>query len=221
MQKVVNRSLVDQIYSVLRDRIIEISMESGTKIDIQQLVEEFDVSETPVRVALAKLTHEGLVKLLPRRGYFIIKLTKRDLKEIYDLRILLESYAIDTAIEKMDPTKLKKIYRDFERLRGTNNSKRREKESLKIDEGFHLDIVRNCDNKRAQELFYRIYDFTRISQKMHKRIDQDIDEHTAVIKALLDKKKEEARRLLVQHLENAREATLEVLDESLSGKVIS
>lgn len=221
MQKVVNRSLVDQIYSVLRDRIIEVSMEPGTKIDIQQLIEEFEVSETPVRVALAKLTHEGLVKLLPRRGYFVIKLTKKDLKEIYDLRILLESYAIDTAIEKMDPTKLKKIYRDFERLRGTNNSKRREKESLKTDEGFHLEIVRNCDNKRAQELFYRIYDFARISQKMHKRIDQDIDEHTAVIKALLDKKKEEARRLLVQHLENAREATLEVLDESLSGKVIS
>ena len=208
MQKVVSRSLVDQIYSVLRDRIIEVSMEPGTKIDVQQLVEEFDVSETPVRVALAKLTHEGLVKLLPRRGYFVIKLTKKDLKEIYDLRILLESYAIDTAIEKMDPTKLKKIYRDFERLRGTNNSKRREKESLKIDEGFHLEIVRNCDNKRAQELFYRIYDFARISQKMHKRIDQDIDEHTAVIKALLDKNKEEARRLLVQHLENAREDTL-------------
>ena len=221
MQKVINRSLVDQIYSALRDKIIEVSMEPGTKIDVQQLVEEFDVSETPVRVALAKLTHEGLVKLLPRRGYFVIKLTKKDLKEIYDLRILLESYAIDTAIEKMDPTKLKKIYRDFERLRETNNSKRREKESLKIDEGFHLEIVRNCDNKRAQELFYRIYDFARISQKMHKRIDQDIDEHTAVIKALLDKKKEEARRLLVQHLENAREATLEVLDESLSEEIMS
>jgi len=65
------------------------------------------------------------------------------------------------------------------------------------------------------------YDFARISQKMHKRIDQDIDEHTAVIKALLDKKKEEARRLLVQHLENAREATLEVLDESLSEEIMS
>jgi len=56
---------------------------------------------------------------------------------------------------------------------------------------------------------------------MHKRIDQDIDEHTAVIKALLDKKKEEAKRLLVQHLENARETTLEALGESLSKKVMS
>jgi len=221
MQKVVNRSLVDQIYSVLRDRVIEVSMEPGKKIDIQQLIEEFEVSETPVRVALAKLAHEGFVKLLPRRGYFVIKLTKKDIKEIYDLRILLESYAIDTAIENMDPAKLKKIYRDFERLRGTNNSKRREKESLKIDEGFHLEIVRNCDNKRAQELFYRIYDFARISQKMHKRINRDIGEHTAIIKALLDKKKKEARRLLVKHLENAREATLEALDESLSEEVMS
>ena len=66
-----------------------------------------------------------------------------------------------------------------------------------------------------------MYDFARISQKMHKRIDQDIDEHTAVIKALLDKKKEEAKRLLVQHLENARETTLEALGESLSKKVMS
>ena len=219
MQKVVNRSLVDQIYSVLRDRIIEVTMEPGTRIVVQRLIEEFEVSETPVRVALAKLAHEGFVKLLPRRGYFVIKLTKKDLKEIYDLRILLESYAIDTATENMDPAKLKKIYRDFERLRETNNSKRREKESLKIDEGFHLEIVRNCDNKRAQELFYRIYDFVRISQKMHKRIDQDIGEHTAIVRVLLDKKKEEAEKLLVQHLENAREATLEALERGSKGDI--
>lgn len=221
MQKVVNRSLVDQIYSVLRDRIIEATMEPGTRIDVQRLIEEFEVSETPVRVALAKLTHEGFVKLLPRRGYFLIKLTKKDIKEIYDLRILLESYALDTAIENIDPTKLKKIYADFAKLREIDDARKREKESLKIDQWFHLEIIRNCDNKRAQELFYRIYDFARISQKMHKRIDQDIGEHTAVIKALLDKKKEEAKRLLVQHLENAREATLEALGESLPKKVMS
>jgi len=221
MQKVVNRSLVDQIYSVLRERIIEVAMEPGTKIDVQRLIEEFEVSETPVRVALAKLAHEGFVELLSRRGYFVIKLTKKDLKEIYDLRILLEPYAIDTAIENIDPAKLKKIYADFAELREIDDARKRGKESLKIDQWFHLEIVRNCDNKRAQELFYRIYDFARISQKMHKRIDQDIDEHTAVIKALLDKKKEEAKRLLVQHLENARETTLEALGESLSKKVMA
>lgn len=221
MQKVVNRSLVDQIYSVLRDRIIEVVMEPGTKIDIQRLIEEFEVSETPVRVALAKLAHEGLVKLLPRRGYFVIKLTKKDIKEIYDLRILLEPYALDTAIENINPAKLKKIYADFAELREIDDVRKKEKKSLKIDQWFHLEIVRNCDNKRAQELFYRIYDFARISQRMHKRIDRDVGEHTAVIKALLDKKKEEAKRLLVQHLENAREATLETLGESLSKKVMS
>ncbi len=214
MPKVVKRSLVDEIYSVLRDRIIEVAMEPGTRIDVQRLIGEFEVSETPVRVALAKLAHEGFVKLLPRRGYFVIKLTKKDIKEIYDLRILLESYAIDTAIENIDPAILKKICADFAKLREIDDARKKEKESLKIDQWFHLEIVRNCDNKRAQELFYRIYDFARISQKMHKRIDQDIDEHTAVIKALLDKKKEEARKFLVQHLENAREASLEVLDES-------
>lgn len=221
MPKVVNRSLADQIYSVLKDRIIEVAMEPGTRIDIQRLVEEFEVSETPVRVALAKLAHEGLVKLLPRRSYSVIKLTKKDFKEIYDLRILLESYALDTAVENIDPMKLKKIYRDFAELREIDDAGKREKKSFKIDQWLHLEIVRNCDNKRAQELFYRIYDFARISQKMHKRIDRDIGEHTAVIKALLDKNKEEARRLLVQHLENAREATLEPLGESLSKKVMS
>jgi DNA-binding GntR family transcriptional regulator len=219
MPKVVNRSLVDQIYSVLRDRIIEVAMEPGTKIDVQRLIEEFEVSETPVRVALAKLAHEGLVKLLPRRGYFVIKLTKKDLKEIYDLRILLESYALDTAIENIDPAKLKKIYADFAKLREIDDTRKRERESLKIDQWFHLEIVRNCDNKRAQELFYRIYDFARISQKMHKRIDQDIGEHTAVIKALLEKNKEAAKRLLRQHLENAREATLKALERDLKGDI--
>ncbi len=215
MQKVVNRSLVDQIYSVLRDRIIEVAMEPGTKINVQQLIEEFEVSETPVRIALAKLAHEGLVKLLPRRGYFVIKLTKKDLKEIYDLRILLESYSLDTAIENIDPAKLKKTYEDSVELREIDDTGKKEKKSFKIDQWLHLEIVRNCDNKRAQELFYRIYDLARISQKMYKRVDQDIDEHTAVIKALLDKKKGEVKKLLVQHLENAREAALEPYDKGL------
>lgn len=215
MQKVVNRSLVDQVYSILRDRIIEVAMEPGTKIDVQRLVEELETSETPVRVALAKLVHEGLVKLLPRRGYFVIKLNKKDLEEIYDLRILLESYAIDTAVENIDPVKLKKIYEDFAKLREIDDPGKKRKKSFKIDQWLHLEIVRNCDNKRAQELFSQIYDFARISQKMYKRVGQDIDEHAAVIKALLDKKKGEAKRLLVQHLENAREAALEALGEDL------
>jgi len=213
MPRVVNKSLVDQIYSVLRDRIIELKMEPGTRIDIQRLAEEFEVSETPVRVALAKLAHEGFVRLLPRRGYFVIKLTKKDIKEIYDLRILLESYAIDTAIENIDPVKLRKIYQDFEQLREIEDERKRERESLRIDQWFHLEVVRNCDNKRAQELFYRIYDFARISQRMHKRIDQDIGEHTAIIKALLEKNKEDAKKFLIQHLENARGATLRVLEK--------
>lgn len=71
MQKVINKSLVDQICSVLKERIVELNMEPDTRIDIQWLAKKFEMSETPVRVALAKLVQEGFVKLLPRRGYFL------------------------------------------------------------------------------------------------------------------------------------------------------
>jgi len=214
MHKVINKSLVDQICSVLRERIIELNMEPGVRIDVQKLAEEFEVSETPVRVALAKLTQEGFVKLLPRRGYFVIKLTKKDIKEIYDLRIMLESYALDTAMENMKPERLKEIYKNLEKLREISDEKERERESLRIDQEFHREIINNCDNKRAQKLFYQIYDFARISLWMHKRIGEDINEHIAVIKALLQKNKKEAKRLLVQHLKNARKAILEAVDKS-------
>lgn len=75
------KSCGSNILGFEREDYIEVAMEPGTKIDVQRLIEEFEVSETPVRVALAKLVHEGFVELLSRRGYFVIKLTKKILRK--------------------------------------------------------------------------------------------------------------------------------------------
>lgn len=59
----------------------------------------------------------------------------RTFKEIYDLRLLLEPYALDTAIRNMDPTKLRKIYQEFEELRKIKDVRQREMKSLEINQG--------------------------------------------------------------------------------------
>ena len=105
----INRTVVDNAYSKLKEDIINLKIELGTRINIQKIAEDFSVSQTPIREALSRLVKDGLVIYKPRKGYYIIQITVKDLEEIYDLRKMIECYALDRGIKNIDQDKLKEI----------------------------------------------------------------------------------------------------------------
>jgi len=86
-------SLTDRLYREIRDSILSWSVSPGQILVETQLAKEHGVSKTPVREALALLSQEGLVEVIPRVGYRVTSMTPKDVDELFDLRVLLEGQA--------------------------------------------------------------------------------------------------------------------------------
>lgn len=210
-----NASLVQQIYQIIKHKILDLELSSDQRIDTQQLAEEFGVSQTPIRDALNRLAADGLVKVQPRVGYYVIQAGHRDVIEIYDLRIIFESYALPAVIQNLPRAKVEKLKEKMERLQreGMNEDKKR-KEFQKLDEQLHRSIIESSNNERLKNFFSQIYDFVIIFQHMDTAINAPLEEHIAFLDALLRQDLDGARSILCAHIYNARDRLLRKLQET-------
>ncbi|MGH2461677.1 MAG: GntR family transcriptional regulator [Chloroflexota bacterium] len=91
------------VADALRRGIILGELPPGLHLQEPALAEKFGVSRIPIREALARLALEGLVEIHPRRGAYVVGVTEMDVHYVYDLRILLETRALESAIERVSP----------------------------------------------------------------------------------------------------------------------
>jgi methanogenic corrinoid protein MtbC1 len=85
------------IYKRLRRSIIMGTRGSGERLNVEEIADEYSTSVTPVRDALQMLSHEGLVDIKPRSGYFVKSITLKQLRDLLDVRRVLELTAIERA----------------------------------------------------------------------------------------------------------------------------
>src|SRR6202011_675306 len=83
-------SVVDLVYSAIRDRITEGSLERGARIHQEDLAEDLGVSRTPVREALRRLAAEGLVEMRTNRGARVADVGPGDMRSAYEARLVIE-----------------------------------------------------------------------------------------------------------------------------------
>src|SRR3546814_15649101 len=113
-------SLKGNIYWTLREGIAPMNIyadDAQWKLDERQLAEQLGISRTPSREALARLEQEGLVTVIPRRGVFIVRKTRKEILEMITLWAALESMACRLITERAsdeDIASLRKIFTSFE-----------------------------------------------------------------------------------------------------------
>ncbi|HTN98462.1 MAG TPA: GntR family transcriptional regulator, partial [Nordella sp.] len=85
-----HRTIASAVVDALRRRILDGEFAAGAQLRQDSLAKEFGVSRIPIREALLQLDAEGLVKILPHRGAVVSELSVAEIKELFDLRALLE-----------------------------------------------------------------------------------------------------------------------------------
>ncbi len=100
------RSVGAMVYEVLRDAILSGALAPGEKLRQESLAEAIGVSRLPVRSALIQLESDGLVLFHERRGAVVTTLSEGQVREIYELRTVLEGFALREAIRTMTPDRL-------------------------------------------------------------------------------------------------------------------
>jgi GntR family transcriptional regulator of gluconate operon len=89
-----SQALWQRVADVMRRAIVMGELEPGVHLKEPSLAQRFGVSRLPIREAIAQLEREGLVRVEPRRGAYVIGVTEKDISDIYECRQLLECWAV-------------------------------------------------------------------------------------------------------------------------------
>jgi DNA-binding GntR family transcriptional regulator len=212
MSKVVNISreavsLADQAYDEVKKRLFDFDLMPGDRFSETELAEQIQVSRTPLRQALQRLQHEGLVEAIPKVGWLIPALDFGKLDELYEFRVLIECYAVRAVCAAGHESSTLQALSEAWRLTPAE----RQQDPLKVgelDEAFHYRIVECTGNGEMLRAYREITERIRIIRRLdfHKpgRIAATYDEHATILAALHKGRGDEAQRLLRAHIENSR-----------------
>jgi GntR family carbon starvation induced transcriptional regulator len=201
-------TLVSGIVDKLRFKILGGEIEPGAKLRADDLKAKFDVSLTPVREALMRLTAEGLVVAEDQRGFRVAPVSLRNLKEVTELRVALECLALRLAIEAGDLEWETNIVAAAHRLAALTS--RPSKDQAVINEEwerwhrkFHFALIAACNMplliafcKTANDLCDR---YRRIYLPFIRPIDR-LKEHNRIAEATCNRDSALAVKLLANHI---------------------
>ena len=204
--------LVESVYDRLLDSILSGALASGTVVSEVALARELQVSRTPVHLAVTRLAREGLLELGPARKPRVARFRREDVVEIYEMRILLESAAVERACGRMDPKLLDELARQAEQLAAQPDGAAWTRSALEFDVRLHDAIARSSGNRRLEQEIskYRllVLAFCRITGS-GENLREALREHQAVIHALQKHDPALASRAMARHVHRRLDAVLE------------
>jgi DNA-binding GntR family transcriptional regulator len=206
--------LADGVYEQIRALIMNHGIAPGARANIDELARELDVSGTPVREALARLESEGLVSRLPLRGYRVTELlSRKEVADIYGLRLLLEPPSAYEAAATMTPMYAAALEEELATCPAAPAGSTYEgyKALTAHDARLHALILRIAGNLAVEQAFVRTHchlHFFRLSYNQPFG-EQAIVEHRALVAALVTGRPADARDAMTHHLETARDRLLQ------------
>jgi len=209
-------NLVNQIYNILKRKIVNGELKSGQKINIKIFSQEFKVSPTPIREVLGRLIKDGFIINLSRRGYYVVRIKKRDLEEIYELRQLIEGYSLKYAIQNIRESKLKELLKDISRLKREGKGIEKEEDFYNIDKKLHVMIVRSCPNRRLNKIYLQMFDIVRMVINIdNTKIENTIylNDCIHLIEAILEKDLLKSKEILKSHINRSLNRLIVILKE--------
>jgi DNA-binding GntR family transcriptional regulator len=212
-------SLAQQAYTVIKKDILTCALDPGSRIAQPELVKRYDFGITPIREALKRLEHEGFIQSIPRYGYLISPVTIKDVEDLYDLRLVLESSSVQKAIASASDTQLEQL---LEQANFTYVFKDRDSYLQFLDQNiaFHTAIARAAGNQRMAEIVGGILgEMTRIFNLGLDLRDSAAEmraEHIALVKAMLERNAGLAVQLIEAQITSSRVRVLEMINQRLS-----
>jgi DNA-binding GntR family transcriptional regulator len=211
---ITSEMLNEKAYKRLKQAIFQSELPPGTRVFDSHIAEMFGISRTPVRDAIKMLINEGLIVNKGKSGNFILDVSEKDINELYDLRLLLEKYTIesfakegssfcsDAAIAVLD--KYDKNAPDYT------------EQFVRFDEEFHKLMVSFTSNQRLCKVYSDVIDQTKVFRKKqavnHAKVGVAMQEHCKMVYASKEKEYDEAVAVISKHIELARYQALKFFE---------
>jgi DNA-binding GntR family transcriptional regulator len=214
-------NLAEQVYTRIKAELHDFQLVPGDHFSEAELGARLGVSRTPVREALFRLRNEGFLDLESKAGWFVRPIDFGKLEQLYDLRVLLELASVaklcarTDAVLQLDELKAAWLVPVAERLADP-------REVGACDEQFHATLVRAAGNAEIARVHWDVTERIRIIRRLDftraDRIDATYAEHAKILRAVIQRKADQAQLLLKSHIEQSkaevRKITLATLHEA-------
>ena len=206
-----DRTTKSLIYKKMRRSIIMGQRESAERLNIEELAQEYNTSVTPVRDALQMLSHEGLVVIKPRSGYFVATITLKQLRDLLDVRRILELSGVERAALRITPEQIQELQIVHAGYTGDDD----ESYDRYTDENrtFHYLLAKASGNNELAELVGKLHDQLARFMVMRRAGKTMEVTHKRIIDALIVHNAESARQALLDDIDRAHEAILDNIME--------
>ena len=199
---IVVQTLSEQIFSLVRDRIISGRIPVDAAIRQDALAAELGVSKIPLREALARLEQEGLLISQANRGFFVRPLNADEVEEVYALRLKLEPDAVGDAAKIATDADRKAAREALDALDIAANTDKTQ--VGKLNRAFHMSLVRPLHRQVTLQIIERLNIICERYVGKHLepagRDDRAHNEHLALLDLWSAGKSEEASALMHQHI---------------------
>jgi len=202
----------DRIYKELRRTIIMGHSKPGSRLNVKDIANRYNTSITPIRDALQMLSHEGLVTIKPRSGYFVTALTLKQLRDLLDMRRILETAAIERAVLRITPDQLDELRQIHAGYTGEDEDsyERYTVENRK----FHYLMAVASGNLMLAEEVKKLHDRLARFMVVQRIGERQIRMHNHIIEALEEHDIEKARQAIADEVNPSQEAILDtVMDD--------
>lgn len=207
-------SLVESLYTKLRQDIVECELTPGQSFSEVEFGRQYSASRTPVREACRRLEHEGLIRIIPFRGYIIAPLSVAEFHDLQEMQLIFEPEAAALAAQRADEAELDEMQRlaTYEYRVGDAVSYR---EFIQTNYQLHTLMAQSTRNRRLVEVIsnthIRLMRFFYLGLPLDSYGPALVTEHIAMVAALRARDAEEARRQAADHIRKAMERSAQLL----------
>ena len=209
----------ESVYQTLFRAIVEGELEPGEPLSDRALALQLGVSRTPIREAFHQLEAAGLVRRRGRIGWVVTAFDRRDVEELIELRTVLEVAGVRKVVElhTADINRIAGLFDGFSLPMPAGEIAR----YLAVDHELHLALIGATENRRIIEVYRHVewhIDRVRhfVSYSAHRRVDESLEEHLRICRALKARDADEATRALSTHLLNVRKSFLVLFDRAMA-----
>ncbi len=214
-------SLPEQIAEVIGNSIITGALEPGQRIQEQGIASQFEVSRGPVREALRILERDGMVRILPRRGAQVTRLSIQEINDIFAVRASLLRLAVKLIAEQPTPDLIVELKKRADRLAQLARSNAGANTYLKESYYLNLAMATGCGNERLRDMIYSLAHqtlrYSRLGLSAPERRLRSAKNTAALIRALEKGDTEAAQDAVERLILESRDAAVHLLTQQQEG----
>jgi GntR family transcriptional regulator, rspAB operon transcriptional repressor len=203
----------DGVYEKIRADILTCVLAPGSRVFENDLAQRYDVSKSPVRDALLRLQEQGLIDVLPRKGYLIRPISIGDAHDLYEMRLLLEKSCIRRACDEASDEELASL----DKFRSVENGDLAHWVTYNRD--FHRRIAELSGNARMAKMAHEVIDqFDRLTfvgvsaAPSAAAAEKFVTEHCEIIDALQARDRSTVTSLINKHISKSQKQLFAVLE---------